>query len=65
MKDLPKQKFTEDEISNAVCIGDTSEMKAISLREIFEWIKNQSIKNGLTVELKSDRIIFIKTDKKC
>lgn len=36
----------------------------LALASIFEWIKQEALTQGLTVELKSERIIFIKGQDK-
>jgi hypothetical protein len=35
-------------------------MSRMNLGDVFNWIKEESIKNGLTVVMKDDKIMFIK-----
>lgn len=62
ISELPKKVFTGEFINNCFFVDEinTTNMSSVPLRSIFDFIKSEALKDGLTVELKSDRIIFIK-----
>jgi hypothetical protein len=65
ISELPVKTFTNDSIDHCFYVENmnTPEMKLIPLLQIFEWIKEQANKDGLTVEMRDDRIMFIRNEK--
>jgi hypothetical protein len=65
ISELPVKTFTNDSIDHCFYVENmnTPEMKLIPLLHIFEWIKEQANKDGLTVEMRDDRIMFIRNEK--
>jgi hypothetical protein len=65
ISELPVKTFTNDSIDHCFYVENmnTPEMKLIPLVQIFEWIKEQANKDGLTVEMRDDRIMFIRNEK--
>lgn len=62
--DLPKVKFTSDIINNCFVVNDPYfPVNRVAMSDIFNWIKETAIKDGLTVELKDNNIMFIKGGK--
>lgn len=58
-----KQIFpTSDVVDNFFYVEaiNTNKMSTVSMSSVFDWTKQHSIENGLTVELRGDKIIFIK-----
>jgi hypothetical protein len=50
------------EIENCFSVNNLNKpnMSRMNLGDVFNWIKEESIKNGLTVVMKDDKIMFIK-----
>ena len=61
ISELPEQTFTSDNIDNCIYIQDANQLEArnIRLQTIFDWIKDKATKNGLTVKIQDERIMFI------
>lgn len=63
-KPLPIAEFDGDIIKNGYIVAERENRSVtINLQEVFDWIKEESIKNGLTVELKNNQIMFITGNK--
>lgn len=64
--DLRQINFTSEIIDNCFYVDkiNTKDMAYVPMSKVFEWIKDQAIENGLTVELKCEQIIFIKHESK-
>ena len=61
IRELPIQEFTSNDIDNCFYVEDMNHptMKAVRMGSIFDWIKEEANKNGLTVKMTDDRIMFI------
>lgn len=59
ISNLVKVSLTSGNIENCIYVKDIK-TSTISMSEVFDWIKQHSIEKGLTVELRGDKIIFIK-----
>jgi len=58
---LPEHNFTNDDIDNCFYVENMNEptMKKVRMQSIFDWIKTEANKNGLTVKMTDERIMFI------
>jgi hypothetical protein len=65
ISELPVKTFTNDSIDHCFYVENmnTPEMRLVPLVKIFDWIKDQANKDGLTVEMEGDRIMFIRNEK--
>ena len=65
ISDLIRADFKGEMVDNCFFVADMNkpEMRNVPLKGIFEWIKEESNKNGLTVKLLDDNIIFITNDE--
>lgn len=65
ISELPTKDFNSSEINELVFIQNqnTPEMYRVEMAKIFNWIKEQALSNGLTVELTGNNIMFIKGTK--
>lgn len=63
LSDLPQADFSGDEIDNCLFVRNmgTPELVSVPMSNVFNWIKHKAETEGLYVEMKSDRIVFIKT----
>lgn len=61
INELPIEPFTDDKITNCFYVENmnTPIMKVVEMQNIFDWIKKESVKNGLTVKLNNNSIMFI------
>jgi hypothetical protein len=61
ISELPIQKFISDDIDNCFYIEDMNQptMKVVRMQSVFDWIKDEANKNGLTVKMTDERIMFI------
>ena len=61
ISDLPQKKFSEEMIDNCFFVDkiNTSQMSAIPLKSIFDEIIIRAKKEGLKVELMSDKIVIL------
>ncbi len=66
ISELEQKTFESDMIDNCFFVDkiNTNEMSAIPLKSIFDEIIKRAKEQGLIVELKSDRIVFIKNEIK-
>lgn len=62
---LERAKFTSKTIDNCYYVERTNpfELKVVSFIDIFNWIKETAIKEGLTVKMVDSKIMFIKGNK--
>ena len=60
--ELEEAKFNSDNIDHCFYVQNlnTPEMQRIPLQNIFNWIKETALKEGLTVKLIDNNIMFIK-----
>ncbi len=56
ISDLPKYKFTVYDVVDS----EFNQVHRTVLKDILEWIKENATKEGLTVEVKGDKMIFTK-----
>lgn len=63
--ELIQHPFDGRDVDNCFFVQDLNRptMAAVKLDAIFDWIKKSAVDTGLTVEIKSDRIVFIKGDQ--
>ncbi len=58
---LKPKEFTGDEINDCIYVdyekGSTKSI--VKMSTIFDWIKTEANKNGLTVKMTNERIMFI------
>lgn len=62
ISDLPVGELTSDTIDNCLFVENlnTNEMKSVSMKKVFEWIRKTAIEQGLTVKLTAEgKILFI------
>lgn len=61
ISELTAHKFTGQDIDNIYFVDDKpTQLARCSLKDIFNWIRETATKEGLTIELKDNKIIFIK-----
>lgn len=58
ISELEEVSLTSDN-DNCIYVQDIK-TSTVPMSEVFDWIKQQSIENGLTIELMSNKIIFVK-----
>jgi hypothetical protein len=63
--DLPQTTFNADIIDNCFFVDkiNTRQMSAVKLKSVFDEIIKRASESGLTVELQSDKIVFIHPKK--
>lgn len=61
ISELPERKFTNDDIDNCFYVQDMNQptMSYVRMGKVFEWIKDEAKKNGLTVKMTDERTMFI------
>ena len=66
ISELPQRTFESDMIDNCFFVDkiNTPHMAAVALKSVFDEIVKRAKNEGLTVELKSDKIVFISTQPK-
>lgn len=62
LSELPIAKFNGEHIDNVFFVN-YQHLYRVDFKDVFEWIKKEAVKNGLTIELKEDKIVFIKKDE--
>lgn len=61
IEELVEHKFDGQDIDNIFFVDSIpAPLHRISLGDIFDWIRETAIKEGLTVELQDNKIVFIK-----
>lgn len=60
--ELQETEFTDDQIDHCFYVENlnTQNMKRVRMSNIFNWIKETAIKEGLTVKMDGEQIMFIK-----
>ena len=62
IEQLPVRKFTGEEIGNCFFVQSPYDpVYRVKMEDIFEWIKDKAFKEGLTIDLKDNKLIFTKT----
>ena len=60
ISELPEREYTNEEIGCSFFVDNPSDpLYKVSLNKIFEWVKEKSLTNGLTVKMVDDKIMFI------
>ena len=61
ISELPERNFTSEDIDNCFYVQDMNQptMNYVRMGKVFEWIKKEAEKNGLTVKMTDERIMFI------
>ena len=61
ISELPECKFENDNIDNCFYVEDMNlpTMSIVRMMDVFDWIKQEAKKNGLTVKMTGEKIMFI------
>ena len=61
INELKERKFTSRDIDHCLYVANMNEpdMHYVKMENIFNWIKEEALKNGLTVKMEGERIMFI------
>lgn len=60
-KGFKPKEFTDREVEDCIYVDNEngSEKSIVKMSAIFDWIKTEATKNGLTVKMTDERIMFI------
>ena len=60
---FPIQEFSGNDLGGCMYLdNEKGHTTIVTLRMVFDWIKKEAVKQDLTVELRDNRITFIKSN---
>jgi hypothetical protein len=64
ISEIPVQEFASNDTCFYIEVANRPTVKAVGMQNVFDWIRDEAIKNGLTVKMVDDGIMFISGKEK-